>query len=133
MSVTKKGEGMGYLRKYIKKYGVLFTVAILFLMVEAICDLLLPTILATMIDKGVANKDLSFVLEMGGVMLVVTAIGALGAISRNIISSNISQKMGAELRSDLYKKIQSLKLVQVNRFEAATLVTRLTNDVTQVQ
>lgn len=133
MSVTKKGEGMGYLRKYIKKYGVLFTVAILFLMVEAICDLLLPTILATMIDKGVANKDLSFVLEMGGVMLVVTAIGAMGAISRNIISSNISQKMGAELRSDLYKKIQSLKLVQVNRFEAATLVTRLTNDVTQVQ
>ena len=124
---------MGYLQKYIKKYGVLFTVAILFLIVEAICDLLLPTILATMIDKGVANKDLSFVLDMGGLMLLVTAIGALAVISRNIISSNISQKMGAELRFDLYKKIQSFKLEQLNRFEAATLVTRLTNDVTQVQ
>ena len=124
---------MGFLQKYIKKYGVLFTVAILFLVVEAVCDLLLPTILATMIDKGVANKDLSFVLDMGGLMLLVTAIGALAAIIRNIISSNISQKMGSELRFDLYKKIQSLKLAQMNQFEAATLVTRLTNDVTQVQ
>lgn len=124
---------MGYLRKYINKYGFLFTVAILFLIVEAICDLLLPTILASIIDKGIANKDMQYVFEKGGLMLLVTGIGAVAAIVRNILSSNISQKFGAELRFDLYKKIQSFTLNQMNRFEAATLVTRLTNDVTQVQ
>lgn len=124
---------MGYLRKYINKYGFLFTVAILFLIVEAICDLLLPTILASIIDKGIANKDMQYVFEKGGLMLLVTGIGAVSAIVRNILSSNISQKFGAELRFDLYKKIQSFTLNQMNRFEAATLVTRLTNDVTQVQ
>jgi len=98
---------MGYLRKYINKYGFLFTVAILFLIVEAICDLLLPTILASIIDKGIANKDMQYVFEKGGLMLLVTGIGAVSAIVRNILSSNISQKFGAELRFDLYKKIQS--------------------------
>ena len=124
---------MRHYKKYIKKYGFLFSVAIVFLMIEAICDLLLPTILASIIDNGVANDDLEYVLNMGGMMLLVTGIGALGAIIRNIISSNLSQKLGAELRSDLYRKIQSLRLEEMNQFEASSLVTRLTNDVNQVQ
>ena len=124
---------MRHYKKYIKKYGFLFSIAIVFLMIEAICDLLLPTILASIIDNGVANNDLEYVLNMGGMMLLVTGIGALGAIIRNIISSNLSQKLGAELRSDLYRKIQSLRLEEMNQFEASSLVTRLTNDVNQVQ
>ncbi len=124
---------MRHYKKYIKKYGFLFTIAIVFLMIEAICDLLLPTILASIIDEGVADNDLQYVLNMGGVMLAVTGVGALGAIIRNIISSNLSQKLGAELRSDLYRKIQSLRLEEMNQFEASSLVTRLTNDVNQVQ
>ena len=124
---------MRHFKKYIKKYGFLFSIAIVFLMIEAICDLLLPTILASIIDNGVANDDLQYVLDMGLMMLLVTGIGALGAIIRNIISSNLSQKLGAELRSDLYRKIQSLRLEEMNQFEASSLVTRLTNDVNQVQ
>ena len=124
---------MRHYKKYIKKYGFLFSIAIVFLMIEAICDLLLPTILASIIDNGVANNDLQYVLNMGGMMLLVTGIGALGAIIRNIISSNLSQRLGAELRSDLYRKIQSLRLEEMNQFEASSLVTRLTNDVNQVQ
>ena len=124
---------MRHYKKYVKKYGFLFSIAIVFLMIEAICDLLLPTILASIIDNGVANNDLQYVLNMGGMMLLVTGIGALGAIIRNIISSNLSQRLGAELRSDLYRKIQSLRLEEMNQFEASSLVTRLTNDVNQVQ
>ena len=124
---------MRHYKKYVKKYGLLFSIAIVFLMIEAICDLLLPTILASIIDNGVANNDLQYVLNMGGMMLLVTGIGALGAIIRNIISSNLSQRLGAELRSDLYRKLQSLRLEEMNQFEASSLVTRLTNDVNQVQ
>ncbi|MGM9931471.1 ABC transporter ATP-binding protein [Pradoshia sp.] len=124
---------MRHFKKYIKKYGFLFSIAIIFLMIEAICDLLLPTILASIIDNGVADGNLQYVLNMGGLMLLVTGIGALGAIIRNIISSNLSQRLGAELRSDLYRKVQSFRLEEMNQFEASSLVTRLTNDVNQMQ
>ena len=56
---------MRHYKKYIKKYGFLFSIAIVFLMIEAICDLLLPTILASIIDNGVANNDLSICSQYG--------------------------------------------------------------------
>jgi ATP-binding cassette subfamily B protein len=70
---------------------------------------------------------------MGGFMLLITALGAISASARNIVSSTVSQKFGAELRSDLFKKIQTLSFSNIDKFDRASLVTRLTNDVTQVQ
>ena len=83
--------------------------------------------------SGVAGRDLDYVLKMGGVMLLITAFGAVSASSRSILASNVSQNFGAELRSDLFKKIQTLSFKNIDRFERASLITRLTNDVTQVQ
>ena len=124
---------MESMRKYIKKYWKPFFIAITFLVIESISDLLQPTIMAKIVDIGVANKDMNYVLKLGGVMIGVTAIGAIGAIGRNIVSSNVSQRFGAELRSDLFKKVQSLSLENINNLEIASLITRLTNDVTGVQ
>lgn len=124
---------MQYLNKYIKKYWKMFTIAVLCLTVEAACDLLQPTMLSKIVDVGVANKNMDYVLRMSGIMLLIIGIGALAAISRNILSSNVSQKFGAEMRLDLFKKIQSLSFESLNNFEGASLVTRLTNDITQVQ
>ncbi|GIP40466.1 ABC transporter ATP-binding protein [Paenibacillus sp. J31TS4] len=121
------------LKKYIRKYWKLFLVAVAFLTVEAVCDLLLPTIMSHVIDEGVAQNRMDYVLRTGSYMLLVTGIGALAATMRNIIASNVSQRFGAELRSDLFKKIQSLSFDGIDRFDRASLVTRLTNDVTQVQ
>jgi ATP-binding cassette subfamily B protein len=73
------------------------------------------------------------VLRLGGLMVLITAFGAVSASLRNVISSRVSQKFGAELRSDLFRKIQSLSFANIDRFERASLITRLTNDVTQVQ
>jgi ATP-binding cassette subfamily B protein len=70
---------------------------------------------------------------MGGWMLGITALGALGAVSRNVISSNVSLKFGTELRGDLFRKTQCLSFEGADKFDGASLVTRLTNDVTQVQ
>ncbi len=124
---------MSFLRKYVRKYGKLFCVAVLFLTLEAFCDLLQPTIMSKVIDDGVAKGSMDKVFDLGGLMLLVTGIGALSASIRNVISSHVSQRFGAEVRSDLFRKIQSLSFERMDRFDRASLVTRLTNDVTQVQ
>ncbi|WP_458411597.1 ABC transporter ATP-binding protein [Schinkia sp. CFF1] len=124
---------MHFLHKYFRKYWLAFTVAVVFLTLEATADLLLPTIMAKIIDVGVANKEMSYVLHMGGIMLLITGLGAISATIRNFISSSVSQKFGAELRYDLFQKIQSLSFQNIDKFDRASLVTRLTNDVTQIQ
>ncbi|MEK5176012.1 ABC transporter ATP-binding protein [Heyndrickxia sp. FSL W8-0496] len=124
---------MKFLNKYIKKYWLPFSVAVLFLTFEAICDLLQPTIMSKIIDVGVANRDLNYVFKYGGLMLLITAGGAIAASTRNILSSIVSQNFGSELRSDLFRKIQFLSFRSIDKFDRASLVTRLTNDVTQVQ
>ncbi|MDF2788913.1 MAG: transporter [Neobacillus sp.] len=124
---------MGFLAKYIQKYWKSFSLAVLFLTFEAISDLLMPTIMAKIIDVGVAGRDIGYVLKMGGFMLLITLLGAVAASTRSILASIVSQNFGSELRSDLYKKIQMLSFKNIDRFERASLITRLTNDVTQVQ
>jgi ATP-binding cassette subfamily B protein len=115
--------------KYLKP----FVIAIIFLMVEALCDLMQPTIMSKIVDVGVAHKDMHYVLQNGSVMLLITAVGAVSASTRNILSSNVSQRFGSDLRSDLFRKIQGLSFKSIDRFDRASLVTRLTNDVTLIQ
>jgi ATP-binding cassette subfamily B multidrug efflux pump len=124
---------MKHFNKYIRKYWKLFLASVTCVAFEAICDLMQPTIMSKIVDIGVAKKDMPYVLRMGGIMLMITGIGAVFASSRNIISSNVSQKFAADLRSDLFKKIESFSFDNIDKFEGASLVTRLTNDVTQVQ
>lgn len=124
---------MGYMTKYWRKYRNPFSAAVAFLMLEAICDLLQPTIMSKIVDIGVAGGNLDYVLFMGSIMLGVTGIGAASAITRNIVSSKVSQNFGFDLRNDLYRKIQYFSFENIDRFEAASLVTRLTNDINQVQ
>lgn len=124
---------MSFLKKYTHQYAGRFSLAVLFLLFEALCDLMQPTIMAKIIDVGVSEKDMHYVFKMGGLMLLITAFGATSASIRNIVSSRVSQSFGAELRSDLFRKIQSLSFANLDKFDRASLVTRLTNDVTQVQ
>jgi ATP-binding cassette, subfamily B, multidrug efflux pump len=128
-----RGGAMGFLKKYFRKYWKRFYLAIFFLTIEAFCDLMQPTIMARIVDLGVANRRMDYVLYMGGIMLAVTGIGAAAAVSRNIISSNVSQRFGADLRSDLFRKVQYFSFDNIDHFETASLITRLTNDITQVQ
>jgi ABC-type multidrug transport system, ATPase and permease components len=124
---------MGFLNKYIRKYWRLFLLAVLFLTLEAMCDLLQPTIMSKIVDVGVAEKNMDYVIKLGGIMLLVTLVGAIAASTRNIIATNVSQNFGAELRLDLYRKIQSFSSKNIDEFDRASLVTRLTNDVNQIQ
>jgi ATP-binding cassette, subfamily B, multidrug efflux pump len=125
--------GMRNFQRYLKKYWKPFSIAVLFLTLEAVCDLLMPTIMAKIVDVGIVNRDLDYVFKMGMVMLGVTLLGAVAASTRSIVASITSQNFGSELRSDLFRKIQHLSFKNINRYDRASLITRLTNDVGQVQ
>lgn len=101
---------MKFLSKYIRTYWKSFSIAVLFLTFEALSDLLRPTIMAKIIDEGVANRDIHYVLKMGGLMLLITAGGAVGASTRSVVASIVSQNFGTELRLDLFKKFKCFRL-----------------------
>jgi ATP-binding cassette subfamily B protein len=124
---------MGFYGKYIKRYRVLFALSILMLTFESFCDLMLPTLIANIIDTGIGRNDLGYIIRMGSIMLAITAAEAVAASSRNILSSKAALRFGRDLRLDLYRKIQHLSFESLDHFDNASLVNRLTNDITQVQ
>lgn len=127
--MNHKGLAGPYIRLYIWP----FLAALACLSVESVCDLLQPTIMARIVDTGVAARDIAIVLRLGLVMLSVAAVGMAGATGRNIISSIVSYRFGAKLRADLFRRITSYSFSELDEFDTASLITRQTNDVTQVQ
>ncbi|WP_242977532.1 ABC transporter ATP-binding protein [Clostridium luticellarii] len=121
------------MKKYVDKYWKGFFLAILCLTVEALCDLMQPTIMSKIVDVGVADKNMDYIVKNGLLMLGITALGAVGASGRNILSGMVSQNFSADLRQDLFKKVQNFSFQSIDKFERSSLITRLTNDVTQVQ
>lgn len=117
----------------IKKHLLLFCCAIFFLTIEALCDLLQPAFMSRIVDEGVKYQDTSVVIHYGLIMLFVALLGALGAVMRNILASRTSQQIGKELRSILFQKIQTFSFANIDKLHPASLITRLTNDVTQIQ
>jgi ATP-binding cassette subfamily B protein len=118
---------------YFRTYFWPFLGALVFLSVESVCDLLQPTIMARIVDNGVAARDIGLVLHFGLRMLAVAGVGALGAAGRNIIASIVSYRFGARLRADLFQRVTSYSFTELDSFDTASLITRQTNDVTQVQ
>jgi len=118
---------------YVRRYIWPFLAALACLSVESVCDLLQPTIMARIVDQGVAARDISLVLHFGLLMLLVAGIGAAGATGRNIIASLVSYRFGAQLRADLFQRVTAFSFSEMGGFDAASLITRQTNDVTQVQ
>ncbi len=124
---------MIYFKKYIIKYLKLFIIGIILVSVESICDLLQPTILSQIIDVGIKYKDINFLIEKAGLMIGVAVIGAIFAILRCIISTNVSQRFARDLRNDLFKHINTYCFEDIDEITRASLITRITNDVTQIQ
>ena len=119
--------------RYIEQHILLFFTSIFFLAIEAAADLLQPAMMERVVDNGVKNADAGQILRYGVIMVCIAATGAAGAILRNIYASRTSQTIGKEIRSDLYRKVQSLSLENIDRLQPASIITRITNDVTQIQ
>lgn len=109
------------------------TVAIAFLLLQVACAMCLPYMTADMVNNGVAKGDIEFIWRQGGLMIGLTMIGMVGQVLNPYVSSRIAFNFAAELRRDIYGKVLSFSKNEYDKFGAATLITRNTNDVIQVQ
>ena len=124
---------MKHFKKYIRIYWKLALISVVCVAFEAICDLFQPKLMSRLVDNGVLKGNMEFVVRTGLTMLGVVSLGAVFAIVRNLTSSYVSQNFGRGLRDDLFEKVESLSVDDIDRFEGGSLITRMTNDITQVQ
>lgn len=124
---------MKLIAAYIRRHAGMFFTAVFFLAIETAADLFQPAMMSYVVDNGVKNQDVGQILRYGALMLLIAAFGAVGAVMRNICASYTSQTVGRELRMDLYEKVQSLSFENIDRLQPSSIVTRITNDVTQIQ
>lgn len=125
---------MTKLLKYIKGYALICAIlAPLTMAVEVFMDLLQPTLMANIIDIGIANRDLSYVIKTSFTMLITSGISFIGGISCSFLAATAALKMGENLRFGVFSKIQTLSFLEIDKFKTSSLITRLTNDITQVQ
>lgn len=127
---------MGATRKlaiYLKPYWLWAVLAPLFMVLEVAMDLMQPRLVQVIIDQGVAQSNMNTVLSTGLLMLALTLIGAVGGLGCGIFAVMAGQSFGADVRGALFRKVQALSFGNLDHLETGKLITRLTNDVTQIQ
>ncbi|MEI8261720.1 MAG: ABC transporter permease, partial [Actinomycetes bacterium] len=121
------------LTAYLKPYKWVLLVISILLLVQVVTNLVLPNLNADIINDGVVTGDVGYILRTGGVMLAVSVVLGLSSIAAVYLSARTAMRMGAKVRGDLFRRIESLSLSQVNALGVPSLITRNTNDVQQVQ
>lgn len=120
---------MGYIQEY-RKY---FILAPLLVVGEAIAELVLPYLMGRIVDVGVAERDVPYMFLIGGVMVVVAVLGIFVGVYAAKYSARASQGFGYNLRQAIFQKVQTFSFADVDKFSTASLVTRCTTDVKQLQ
>ena len=121
------------LKRYLQPHrGVLVVIALL-LLVQAFTNLYLPNLNADIINNGVVTGDVGYIVRVGGIMLAVSAVLVLASIVTVYFSARTSMRVGRDMRGDLFRRVESLSLSQVNALGVPSLITRNTNDVQQIQ
>ncbi len=124
---------MKLIYKYLRRHIGIFLLSTFFLTVEAMSDLLQPTFMSYIVDEGINKYDIHRILYYGSVMFGIALIGAVSAVMRNRFASETSQTIGKELRQDMYHNVQQLSLENIDRLQPSSIITRITNDVSQIQ
>ena len=117
----------------MKPYASLIALSISLLFAQAYCDLTLPDIMSQMVNKGIANNDLNYILSAGLEMLGVALLGAICSIIVGYFSAKVAAASSKDIRRSLFMKVQSFSSAEMDHFSAASLITRTTNDITQIQ
>jgi ATP-binding cassette subfamily B multidrug efflux pump len=119
--------------RYLKPYSVPIAATLVFVFLQTLSTLYLPTLIADIVDHGIARRDIGYIDHIGAEMLAISAAGMICAVAGTFLSSRIAVGFGRDVRSRLFTHVESFSLREMDRFGAATLITRTTNDVTQVQ
>lgn len=121
------------LRQYLAPYRRPIIFVLVLLLAQALANLYLPELYADIINNGVAKGDTDYIANIGGLMLIVTFVLGIASIIGVYWSARVSMGFGRDLRSAIFRSVESFSQVEVNRFGAASLITRNTNDVQQIQ
>lgn len=122
------------LLRFLKGSAILCAIiAPLMMLLEVSMDLMQPTFMSQIIDVGVASGNTPYILSIGGNMLLAAFLGLIGGSGCSFFASIATMKLGQNLRQGLFNKIQTLSFHEINALKTSSLITMLTNDVTQVQ
>ena len=118
--------------KYVKPYTKYFILGPLCMIVEVLGEILLPRLYASIINSGVAGQDIGHIALVCALMILTAALMMLGGVGGAYFGSKAAVNFAADLRMDVFSKVQKFSFANIDRFSAGSLVTRLTNDVTQL-
>ncbi|MDE5825250.1 MAG: ABC transporter ATP-binding protein/permease [Lachnospiraceae bacterium] len=124
---------MKSLLKYIKDYKKESILAPLFKMLEASFELMVPLVMASIIDRGIAHNDTVQIIKMGLILVLLAAVGLISAVTAQYFSAKAAVGFATKLRSALFAHIQSLSYTELDTIGTSTLITRMTSDVNQLQ
>lgn len=124
---------MSFYYKYIKPYLLYFIIGPILMITEVVGEVLMPRLMANIINIGVPADNIGYIVQMGLLMVGVAIMMMCGGVGGNYFAARASVSFAADLREDLYKKVQTFSFANLDHFQTGSLVTRLTNDVTQLQ
>lgn len=121
------------LRRFLKPYKLQVILGPLFKLVEAVFELIIPLIMAKVIDTGVKNNNIQYVFKMGAFMILLGIVGLCSTIVCQSFAAKASQGFETNLRNSLFEHINTFSHKELDKFESGALITRMTNDVNQLQ
>ncbi len=124
---------MSNLYPYLKKYKKHLVLGPIFKLLEAILELIVPYVMAKLIDEGINNANKTFIFEMGGILVLLSVVGLAAALFCQYVASRCSQGFGTELRNVLFYHINTLSMSKSDEYGVSSMVTRFNSDVNQVQ
>ena len=119
--------------KFLKPYTMSVIGALVLIFLQVIAELFLPTLMADIVDIGVVNGDTTYIFKTGLLMMGIALIGTFCAIAASYLSSKTSMAFGRDLRGEVFKKAEDFSLNEFDKIGTSSLITRTTNDITQVQ
>jgi len=121
------------LMRYLKPFTFMIISLLVLVFIQTLTDLYLPTLMSDIIDKGVMQGDSNYIWKIGGYMLLITGGGALCAILAGFLSSKSAVGFGRIIRNKVFTKVTDFSLHEFDKIGTATMITRTTNDITQIQ
>ena len=119
--------------EYMSEYIGMLAGTLALLVVQAICDLSLPDYMSDIVDNGVLNGNINYILTTGTKMILITLLSAACSIIVGYFAAKIAAYTARDMRADIFKRVQTFSNPELDKFSPASLITRTTNDITQIQ
>lgn len=119
--------------RFLKPYAVVVISILALLFFQSIAELYLPTLMSDIVNVGIVKGDTNYIMRIGGYMLIVAAVSGICIIWASFLSSKVATKFGRDIRKEVFSRVESFSLNEFDKVGTASLITRTTNDIMQVQ